>query len=151
MQFYAISFRVDALPINQHLVIPAEDLSFHAARAGGPGGQNVNKVASKVELRFALGSCQVLYPATKARLVALAGSRVTGDGDVLIVCQESRDQAMNLDIARDKLKNLIVEALKVPIPRRPTKPTFGSKMRRLEGKQNVAAKKQGRGRVKNEE
>jgi ribosome-associated protein len=135
------------LRIDDQLEIPAQHLSFSAVRASGAGGQNVNKVASKVELRFDLWACEELPPAVRTRLAALCRNRMDADGQVRLVSQATRDQARNLDDAREKLAELVRKALVVPRPRRPTKPTRGSKRRRLEGKRRDAHKKQLRGRV----
>lgn len=142
---------VDALLINSHLVIPARHLHWTAVRSSGPGGQNVNKVASKVDLRFDIGGCETLHPAAKARLYSLCRNKLDADGHVLITSQRTRDQLQNLEDAREKLATLIKAALIPPKPRRPTKPTFGSKMRRLDGKQRNKQKKQSRGRVGSDE
>ncbi|MBL8739867.1 MAG: aminoacyl-tRNA hydrolase, partial [Myxococcales bacterium] len=90
------------LPINDALTLPADEISFRAVRAGGPGGQNVNKVSSKVELSFELEASAVLSAEVKGRLRVLAGSRLTLDGRVLIVSQLTRDQHKNLTDARDR-------------------------------------------------
>ena len=139
---------MDSLPINSQLVIPARHLHWTAVRSSGPGGQNVNKVASKVDLRFDLAGCETLHPAVKARLYSLCRNKLDADGHVLITSQRTRDQLQNLEDARDKLAALIKAALVPPKPRRPTKPTFSSKMRRLEGKHHTKQKKQSRGRVR---
>ena len=127
-------------------MIPACDLSWEASRSSGPGGQNVNKVASKVELRFDLPGCRVLHPEVKDRLRHLARGRLDGDGKVLIISQLTRDQGRNLEDARDKLRALIAQALIRPTPRRPTRPTRASKERRLTEKKQHAQRKQGRSR-----
>ncbi len=114
------------------LTIPAIDLAMRAVRSSGPGGQNVNKVSSKVELRFDLDGTAALDAGTKARLRAIA--RLDADGKVLVSSQAARDQPMNLEDARAKLAALVARALVVPKPRRPTRPTRGSRERRLEGK-----------------
>jgi ribosome-associated protein len=142
---------MEPLVINSQLVIPARHISWTAVRSSGPGGQNVNKVASKVDLRFDLGGCDLLHPAVKARLYSLCRNKLDADGHVLITSQRTRDQLQNLEDARDKLATLIKAALTPPRPRRPTKPTFGSKMRRLEGKQRNKQKKQSRGRVRSDD
>ncbi len=126
------------------VVIPASDLTWVAVRASGPGGQNVNKVSSKVELRFALATTGALDAGTKRRLATLARSRIDRDGTLLIVSQKTRDQQRNLEDARDKLAALVRTALTPPTPRRPTRPTFGSKRRRLDDKRRVGEKKAAR-------
>lgn len=138
---------MDPLPITSQLMIPARHLHWTAVRASGSGGQNVNKVASKVDLRFDLAACETLHPAVKARLYSLCRNKLDADGQVVITSQRTRDQLQNLADARDKLAALIRSALTPPRPRKPTKPTYGSKLRRLEGKQRTKQKKQSRGRV----
>jgi ribosome-associated protein len=135
------------LRIDDQLEIPAQHLSFSAVRASGAGGQNVNKVASKVELRFDLWACEELTLAVRTRLAALCRNRMDAEGQVRLVSQVTRDQARNLEDAREKLAELVRKALVVPRPRRPTKPTRSSKRRRVEGKRRDAHKKQLRGRV----
>jgi ribosome-associated protein len=137
----------EPLRIDANVVIPLVDLSYAAVRASGPGGQNVNKVASKVELCFDLRGTAALSPIVKARLRALAGKRVDGDGFLHIVSQRTRDQVRNREDARDKLAELIRAALVPPKPRRPTRPTRGSQVRRLEDKRRRSSKKELRGRV----
>src|SRR5438105_2320925 len=122
------------LVIDARVTIPDTDLAWHAVRASGPGGQNVNKVSSKVELRFDLRNTTALGPEVKARLAALAKNAIDGDGVLHISSQKTRDQRQNLEDARDKLATLIRQALFVPKTRRKTKPTRGSVRRRLEGK-----------------
>jgi len=132
------------LSINAQLLIPAADLSWSAARASGPGGQNVNKVASKVELRFDLEGTLALDPGTKSRLRAMARHRLDNEGQLVIVSQLTRDQSRNLEDARDKLALLIAQALKVPKRRVKTKPSRGQKRQRLSDKRVASEKKQGR-------
>lgn len=123
---------MDDLEVQPGIVIPARELTWSAARASGPGGQNVNKVSSKVDLRFDLRANESLAPDVKARLRAKAGaSRMDADGRVVIVSQVTRDQSRNLEDARDRLAAMIREALVRPKPRKKTKPTRGSKERRL--------------------
>ena len=123
----------DDLRITPHVTLPATDLSWRAVRASGPGGQNVNKVSSKVELRFDLAGSRALDDETKARLVALAGTRHAG-GVIIIVSQAERDQPRNLEDARAKLAELIARALHRPKKRKPTRPTRGSVERRISAK-----------------
>ena len=136
------------LVIRRGLVIPAAEIEWSAARSSGPGGQNVNKVSSKVEIRFAFERSGVIGPAAKARLRVLAATRLDAAGRIRIVSQATRNQPQNLEDARQKLLVLIVRALAVPKKRKPTAPTRGSRERRLEEKQIHAKKKQGRGRVR---
>ncbi len=135
---------MEPLVVTDAITIPAEELTMAAVRASGPGGQNVNKVASKVELRFDLAGSAVLSGPVKGRLRALAGNRLDQDGALLIVSQKTRDQRRNLDDARERLRDLVVQALVVPKERRPTKPTRGSKMRRLGDKHVVGERKRTR-------
>jgi ribosome-associated protein len=127
--------------------IPDEDLSVAFVRAGGPGGQNVNKVSSAVQLRFALNASQALSPAVKNRLRALAGRRVTDDGSLLIIARSQRSQEQNRREAEQRLADLIRAAAIEPKTRRATRPTLGSKVRRLEGKTRRSTVKRGRSRV----
>jgi ribosome-associated protein len=126
------------------VVIPAAELSWSAVRASGPGGQNVNKVSSKVRLTFDLAGTRALSADQKARLRTLAGRRLDGDGTLTIVSQKTRDQEKNLADAREKLAVLIGAALHPPKPRRPTKPSRAQKRRRLENKRAQSAKKRER-------
>lgn len=142
---------MDALRIDDRILIPASDLSWSAVRASGPGGQNVNKVSSKVELRFDLAHCEALHPAVKARLWTSCANKLDAEGKVRIVSQATRDQPQNLADARDKLAALIRAALTPPKPRRPTKPTRGSQRRRLQAKSQNSDKKRLRGRIRDDE
>lgn len=135
---------MDALFVTDAVIIPANDLSWQASRASGKGGQNVNKVSTKVELRFDLVGSQALSGLQKARLRAQRQARFDAEGRVMVVSQKTRDQSRNLEDARDKLREIVAAALVVPIVRRATKPTKGSKRRRLEGKSQNSEKKQAR-------
>ena len=135
------------LRINDKIAIEDWELSEQFVRASGPGGQNVNKVASAVELRFEAERSPNLSDPVKRRLRRLAGRRWTKDGAVVIQCDETRHQARNRDIARERLAELIAKALEKPKRRIPTRPTLGSKKRRLKAKKVRGEVKAMRGKV----
>lgn len=116
------------------LSIPEEELEEAFVRASGPGGQNVNKVSSAVQLRFDARRSRALGDETAVRLMRLAGSRLSKDGVILISAQRFRDQGRNREDARERLAALVREALAAPKPRRATKPTRAAKEKRLESK-----------------
>lgn len=132
------------LIVTPTLTIPDEDLRFSFSRSSGPGGQNVNKVNSKATLHFAFRSSTSLSPGVRERFIQKFGSRVTNEGEVVITSQESRDQPKNIESCLEKLRQMILEVLHPPKKRRPTKPSKGSKRRRVEAKKRRSAVKEGR-------
>jgi ribosome-associated protein len=128
--------------------IPETDLSETFVRSSGPGGQNVNKVSSAVQLRFDLAGTSILDERQKARLRGLAGRRLTDDGAILIIARDQRTQEANRRTALARLTDLIERALIEPKVRRPTKPTRASKQRRLEHKTRSGHRKRLRGKVR---
>jgi ribosome-associated protein len=135
---------MEPLVVRPGVFIPADAMSMQASRSGGPGGQNVNKVSSKVELRTDLGRVAGLDAAAAARLRALAAGKLDGEGRLLIVSQRSRDQHANLEDAREKVRALVLAALVVPRRRRRTRPTRGSVERRLAEKRHRGTQKAAR-------
>ena len=113
--------------------VPKATVEFRAARSSGPGGQNVNKVNTRAELRIALADIPIPSPA-RNRLARLGGRRVTEDGVLVIAAEGHRSQIRNKAEALERLREMIVRALVKPRPRVPTKPTKGSERRRIEGK-----------------
>jgi ribosome-associated protein len=134
------------LVVSASLTIPADELSWSSVRSSGPGGQNVNKVSSKVELRFDFERSRVLGGDTKARLRAMAASRLDSDGRILIVSQATRDRQRNLEDARAKLGDLVRRACERPKRRRPTRPSLGATESRLREKRLHSARKRDRQR-----
>ena len=124
-----------------------EELEFRFFRAGGPGGQNVNKVETAVQLRFDAAGSPSLSDEVRERLIKLAGSRATKDGLVLITAQRFRTQDLNRADAIERLYALIERAKHVPKTRRPPRPTKASKERRLAGKAVRSGVKKARGKV----
>jgi len=139
------------LRITDEIAIEEWELTEQFVRASGPGGQNVNKVASAVELRFEAERSPNLPGPVKARLKRLAGRRWTREGAVVLQCDETRSQPRNREIVRDRLVELIRQATVRPKRRIPTRPTLGAKRRRLKAKKTRGAVKALRGRVDGEE
>ncbi|HYE02296.1 MAG TPA: alternative ribosome rescue aminoacyl-tRNA hydrolase ArfB [Phycisphaerales bacterium] len=113
--------------------IPEAALGFSFTRSGGPGGQNVNKLATKAELRVALADIPV-RPRARARLARLAGRRLSETGELVLVCESERSQRRNREECLEKLRQLVQAALPEPVPRKKTRPTRSSVERRLESK-----------------
>ncbi len=136
---------MDDLHINKKLTIPAAALSWSAARASGPGGQHVNKTSTKVELIFDPALCAIADEVVE-RMRTASPSRFDNDGRVHVVAQDSRSQSTNLETALRRLADLVRAAWKRPPPRRPTRPTRGSKERRLQAKRVRSEVKKNRGK-----
>jgi ribosome-associated protein len=140
-----------ALVVRPGIEIPDSELEVAFIRSAGPGGQNVNKVASAVQLRFALDRSAALREDVKARLRGLAGQRFTDAGEILIAARSHRSQEQNRREAEDRLRDLVLRALVVPKKRHATKPTRASKERRLQSKSRSQNTKKLRGRVRGED
>ncbi len=137
--------------VNDQITLEPWELSESFTTAQGPGGQNVNKVATAVELRFEAARSPNLPAQVKARLKRLAGRRWTTDGALIITAQETRSQLRNREIAEKKLVELILKALEVPKKRLKTRPTLGSQRRRIAAKKQRGEVKSLRGKVSNDE
>jgi ribosome-associated protein len=128
----------DSLPgrlsVTNSLTIPLDEFRFEFARSGGPGGQNVNKVNSKATLRWNPAESPSLPPAVRDRLLRAVASRLTKEGELLVTSQLTRDQSRNVDDCLEKVRELILAAARPPKTRRASRPTFASKVRRVEAK-----------------
>jgi ribosome-associated protein len=139
------------LAITPTLFIDDADLDERFVRASGPGGQNVNKVATAVQLRFDPARSGALTPDVRDRLRALAGSRLTTEGVIVIDARSHRTQGQNREEARERLADLIRRALVRPKRRQKTRPTKASKQRRLTTKRHRSETKSGRGKLRGDE
>jgi ribosome-associated protein len=132
------------MDITDTLLIPEDELRFTFARSGGPGGQNVNKVSSKAIMHWDFAANATLPADVKDRLRRYNSKRLTTEGLLVIQGQRYRDQGKNIEDCRAKLREMILEALTPPKVRRPTRPSRGSKRRRLDAKRRQAQRKEGR-------
>jgi ribosome-associated protein len=132
------------LRIGPRLSIPGREISLKAVRSGGPGGQHVNKTASRIELRWNLETSEAPTDEDRAWLRRRLASRLTTDGELVLHADRHRDQRSNVEDALDRFVDVLAQALARPKRRKPTRPTRGSKERRLEGKRRQSARKRDR-------
>ena len=135
---------MDAIQVTDTVRIPGDAIAFRATRSGGPGGQNVNKVASKVELRIDMAGIEGLTEGALARLRQAQRNRLDADGLWLLTSDRSRDQRFNLEDAREKAAEAVRASLTPPKPRHSTRPTRASKERRLDSKKRDSDRKRAR-------
>ena len=138
----------DPIEVASGILVPASAIEVRAVRSSGPGGQNVNKVASKIEMHVDLDDVVGLTPHARERIALLPGVRFDAEGRLLVTSQRFRDQPANLADARDKVRELLSHALVRPKSRRPTRATKASRERRLQAKRRSADAKKARGRVR---
>lgn len=127
--------------------VPARELVFTFARSGGPGGQNVNKVSSKVVLHWDITSTEALPPDAKARFLSLYANRINTAGQLVLDCSETRSQASNRELCLERLKEMVAKAMTRPKPRIKTKPGKGAKARNRKSREVHSAKKAARRKV----
>ncbi len=129
------------------MTIPASEYTLEFARSGGPGGQNVNKVSSKAQLRWNVGTSLVLSEDQKNRVREVLKNRLTNEDEILVVAEDERSQIQNRELVVARFQELIAQALHVPKKRRPTRPTYGSREKRLQTKKIISERKQSRQRT----
>lgn len=126
------------------MLIPSSEYTLEFARSGGPGGQNVNKVSSKAQLRFNVGASLVLSEDQKNQVRVALKNRLTNSDEILVVAEDERSQIQNRELVVTRFEELIAQALHVPKKRRPTRPTRSSKEKRLQSKRIISERKQSR-------
>lgn len=135
------------LEVRRDLLIPREELGESASRAGGPGGQHVNKTSTRVTLRWNVPRSRCLTEDQRQRLLSALGRRLTRDGDLVVHADGHRSQARNRELARERIASIVREALVERTPRRPTAPSKSARARRVDSKTRRGVTKRGRGRV----
>jgi ribosome-associated protein len=134
--------------VNSRISIPRSELRMTFARSGGPGGQNVNKVNSKVTIHWPVATSPSLPDDVRQRFLARFANRITNDGELVLTSQETRDQPTNIEDCLSKLREMVLSVASAPKKRRPTKPTKGSQRRRLESKKGRSQTKNLRKKIR---
>ena len=134
----------DDIKVTRSVRIPRSELTFQFSRSGGPGGQNVNKLNTRVQMRWNIETTASLRDDVLERLKSRARRRINAEGELIITSQRYRDQARNIDDCIEKLSELVRECAQKPVPRKPTKPSAGARRRRLEAKKQRSQRKQSR-------
>lgn len=133
---------MNTLFVNNAIAVPLAEIEFTFARSGGPGGQNVNKVNSKAQMRWRVTETESLPGDVQERFISKFAKRINNEGDLIIASQEHRDQASNVDACLEKLREMLTEVAVAPEPRRATKPSRAAKRRRVESKRIRSVTKQ---------